>query len=54
MEEKDIDWKILLMKVSNCIGEVENDWHEEYWRRFGISISEGKKIIEEYEKFKEM
>jgi|TARA_R100000908_G_C3731250_1_gene130549 hypothetical protein len=51
MDEENIDWKILLMKILHCIGEVEGDWHEEYWRRFGISIEEGRAIVKQYEKF---
>tara|TARA_R100000008_G_scaffold86872_1_gene82247 strand:+ start:6329 stop:6511 length:183 start_codon:yes stop_codon:yes gene_type:complete len=47
------DWKLLLMKMLNCFGEIENDWHEEYWRSFGISREEGCKILEEYDKFKD-
>jgi len=52
MSENDVDWKLLFMKVLDCFGNIENDWHEEYWRRFGISREEGCKIVEEYEKFK--
>tara|TARA_Y100001951_G_scaffold101354_1_gene106098 strand:+ start:1290 stop:1454 length:165 start_codon:yes stop_codon:yes gene_type:complete len=52
MSENDVDWKLLLMKILDCFGNIENDWHEEYWKRFGISRQEGCKIVEEYEKFK--
>ena len=49
----DIDWKTLLLKVLDCFGNIENDWHEEYWRQFGISREEGRAIVEEYENYEQ-
>ena len=39
------DWKLLLMRILNCFGDMENDWQEEYWRKYGIT--------EEYEKYEQ-
>ena len=49
----DIDWKLLLMKILNCWGHIHDDWYEEYWYKFGISKEEGKKLVEEYEKYEQ-
>ena len=35
--KEEIDWKLLLMRILNCFGDMENDWHEEYWRKFGVT-----------------
>ena len=51
--QEKIDWKLLLMRVLNCFGEMENDWHEEYWRRFGVTKEEGRAIVREYEKYEQ-
>ena len=48
-----IDWKLLLMRILNCFGDMENDWHEEYWRRFGVTKEEGRAIVREYEKYEQ-
>ena len=49
MPNNDTDWKNLLMKILNCFGDTENDWHEEYWSKYGITKEEGKDILKEYE-----
>ena len=51
--QEKIDWKLLLMRILNCFGEMENDWHEEYWRRFGVTKEEGRAIVREYEKYEQ-
>jgi len=52
-EQEKIDWKLLLMRILNCFGDMENDWHEEYWRRFGVTREEGRAIVREYEKYEQ-
>jgi len=52
-EKEDIDWKFLLMRILNCFGHMEDDWYEEYWYKFGVTKEEGKKIVEEYEKYEQ-
>ena len=42
----DIDWKLLLMKILNCFGHMEDDWHEEYWHKFGVTREQGKRVVE--------
>ena len=37
----DIDWKLLLMKILNCFGHMDDDWYEEYWHKFGVTREEG-------------
>jgi hypothetical protein len=51
--QEKIDWKLLLMRILNCFGDMENDWHEEYWRRFGVTKEEGRAIVREYEKYEQ-
>ena len=51
--QEKIDWKLLLMRILNCFGEMENDWHEEYWRRYGVTKEEGRAVVREYEKYKQ-
>ena len=51
--QEKIDWKLLLMRILNCFGDKENDWHEEYWRRFGVTKEEGRAIVREYEKYEQ-
>jgi hypothetical protein len=29
------------------------DWHEEYWRKYGITKEEGRAIVAEYEKYEQ-
>ena len=47
------DWKLLLMKILNCFGHVDDDWYEQYWYKFGVTKEEGRKIVEEYEKYEQ-
>jgi hypothetical protein len=47
------DWKLLLMRILNCFGDMEDDWHEEYWRRYGVTKEEGRATVREYEKYKQ-
>ena len=49
MPNNDTDWKSLFMKVLNCFGDIENDWHEKRWHGYGITKEEGKKILKAYE-----
>jgi|TARA_R110000744_G_scaffold335652_1_gene440972 hypothetical protein len=49
----DIDWKLLLMKILNCFGLMHDDWYEQYWAKFGVTREEGKRIVEEYEKYQQ-
>ena len=49
MPNNDIDWKSLFMKVLNCFGDIENDWHEEHWNKYGITKEQGKEIVKAYE-----
>jgi hypothetical protein len=30
---------------------MHDDWYEEYWYKFGVTKEEGKRIVEEYEKY---
>ena len=41
------------MRILNCFGDMENDWHEEYWRKYGITKEEGRAVVEEYEKYEQ-
>ena len=52
-EKEDIDWKFLLMRILNCFGYMEDDWHEEYWHKYGITREEGRAVVREYEKYKQ-
>ena len=45
------DWKLLLMRILNCFGYMHDDWYEQYWAKFGVTKEEGRKIVEEYEKY---
>ena len=47
------DWKFLLMIMLNCFGHMQDDWYEQYWHKFGVTREEGKKIVEEYEKYEQ-
>mgnify|MGYP003648041189 FL=1 len=47
------DWKLLLMKILNCFGHMDDDWYEQYWYKFDITKEEGKRIVEEYEKYEQ-
>ena len=49
--EDEIDWKLLLMRILNCFGHMEDEWHERYWHKFGVTKEEGRAIIREYEKY---
>ena len=49
----DPDWKLLLMRILNCWGHIHDDWYEEYWHKFGVSKEEGKRLVEEYEKYEQ-
>ena len=49
MPNNDTDWKSLFMKVLNCFGDIENDWHEEHWSKYGITKEQGKEIVKAYE-----
>lgn len=49
MPNNDTDWKSLFMKVLNCFGDIENDWHERHWYKYGITKEEGKSIVKDYE-----
>ena len=49
MPNNDTDWKSLLMKVLNCFGDIENDWHEKRWHEYGITKEQGKEIVKAYE-----
>ena len=49
----DTDWKLLLMKILKCFGHMHDDWYEEYWYKFGVTREEGKKVVEEYEKYEQ-
>ena len=51
--QEKIDWKLLLMRILNCFGDMEDDWHEEYWRKYGITKEEGRAIVVEYEKYEQ-
>ena len=53
MPNNNTDWKKLLMKTLHCFGDIENDWHEEYWSKYGITREEGKEVVEEYEKYEQ-
>ena len=47
------DWKFLLMRILNCFGHMNDDWYEQYWYKFDITKEEGRKIVEEYEKYEQ-
>ena len=47
------DWKLLLMRILSCWGHIHDDWYEEYWHKFGVSKEEGKRLVEEYDKYKQ-
>ena len=49
MPNNDTDWKSLFMKVLNCFGDIENDWHEEHWNKYGITKGQGEEIVKAYE-----
>ena len=49
----DIYWKNLLMKILNFFGHMQDDWYEQYWAKFGVTREEGKKVVEEYEKYQQ-
>ena len=53
MPNNNTDWKKLLMKTLHCFGDIKNDWHEEYWSKYGITREEGKEVVEEYEKYEQ-
>jgi hypothetical protein len=31
---------------------MHDDWYEQYWAKFGVTREEGRRIVEEYEKYK--
>tara|TARA_R110000851_G_scaffold93639_1_gene203980 strand:- start:802 stop:1002 length:201 start_codon:yes stop_codon:yes gene_type:complete len=49
----DTNWKLLLMKILKCFGHMNDDWYEQYWHKFEVTREEGKKVVEEYEKYKQ-
>jgi hypothetical protein len=49
----DLNWKEITMKLLQCAGHFNDDWYEQYWHKFGITRPEGKKIVEEYEKYQD-
>ena len=51
--KEEIDWKLLLMRILNCFGCMEDDWYEQYWHKFGITRKEGQAVVREYEKYKQ-
>ncbi len=53
MPNNDIDWKLLLMRVLECWGDIHDDLYEEYWHKFGITKEEGRAVVEEYEKYEQ-
>lgn len=49
----DIDWKLKLMQVLNCIGEVEGTIFDTYWADYGVSENEQQKIMKELNSYYE-
>ena len=47
---KEIDWKDLLMRFLKMYGETGGDWYPEVWEAYGITVEEAKEIFKEYEK----
>jgi len=47
----DTDWRELFMRVLKCWGHIHDDWYENYWHKFGVTRDEGRKIVQEYQKF---
>ena len=47
------DWKLLLRRILSCWGHIHDDWYEEYWYKFGVTKEEGKRLVEEYEKYEQ-
>ena len=45
-----MDWKGAFMKFMKLIGEQSDEWYPELWTAYGISESQAKIILEEYEK----
>ena len=45
------EWKELLMRLLKCWGHIHDDWYENYWHKFGVTRDEGRKIVQEYQKF---
>ena len=53
IEVNEPDWKLLLMRVLNCFGHMEDNWYEEYWHKYGITKEDGRAVVREYEKYKQ-
>ena len=32
---------------------MNDDWYEQYWHKFGVTKEEGKRVVEEYEKYQQ-
>jgi hypothetical protein len=53
IEVNEPDWKLLLMRVLNCFGHMEDNWYEEYWHKYGITKEDGHAVVREYEKYEQ-
>lgn len=43
-EEIEIDWKLKLMQILDCIGNVEGSTFDNYWDDYGVTKEEQKII----------
>ncbi len=47
----EIDYKLKLMQILECIDEVEGSMFQEHWHDYGISDLEAKQVESEYRKY---
>lgn len=43
-------WKENLLKILECLYWEEGTWLTDYWQKYGISISDRKKIESEFDR----
>jgi hypothetical protein len=48
MEDLQMDWKLKLMQILDCIGEMEGIWYDDCWLEYGITEKERQTIADAF------